>query len=181
MSRPSGILPGENVFQLPPPAFEARATLEVSVGTGCAGRTGTGVAIGRGEVWATGSVPAPVAFDADAGINSRSASDRSETRSAKSDSICSCVRTYTAKRAKHSCFYTGIGVESYRSWDRTCGPNFTSSNRHAGTRSARAAGSNRYFQRGSSLERGRWQLENIFTGQNAAWPAHRNWRSARRR
>src|SRR5213595_2452855 len=68
MSRPSGILPGENVFQLPPPAFEARATLEVSVGTGCAGRTGTGVAIGRGEVWATDSVPAPVAFDAGAGV-----------------------------------------------------------------------------------------------------------------
>src|SRR6266436_4312399 len=45
MSRPSGILPGENVFQLPPPAFEARATLEASAaGAGVATETPGGVA-----------------------------------------------------------------------------------------------------------------------------------------
>src|SRR6266581_4358944 len=68
ISRPSGILPGGNVFQLPPPAFEARATLEVSAGTGCAGRTGTGVEVGTGEDWAIGSLLALEAFDAGAGV-----------------------------------------------------------------------------------------------------------------
>src|SRR3954454_16051918 len=42
---PSGIFPAGNVFQLPPPALDARATLELSVGTGFAGKTGTGVAV----------------------------------------------------------------------------------------------------------------------------------------
>src|SRR5438132_13289256 len=69
MSLPSGILPGGNVFQLPPPALEARATLEVSAGAGWAGRTGTGVAVGTDEAWATaGSVPAPGAFGGGAGV-----------------------------------------------------------------------------------------------------------------
>src|SRR5207244_12676891 len=69
ISRPSGILPGGNVFQLPPPALEARATLEVSAGAGWAGRTGTGVAVGTDEAWATaGSVPAPGAFGGGAGV-----------------------------------------------------------------------------------------------------------------
>src|SRR5438874_9976613 len=67
ISRPSGILPGGNVFQLPPPALDARATLEASAGTGFAGRTGTGVAVGIGEAWATGAVSAPGTFRAGAG------------------------------------------------------------------------------------------------------------------
>src|SRR5207249_10479577 len=67
-SRPSGILPGGNVFQLPPPAFDARATLEVSAGTGFAGRTGIGVAVGTGGAWATGSVPPPGNFSAGAAV-----------------------------------------------------------------------------------------------------------------
>src|SRR5207253_11000306 len=66
ISRPSGILPGGNVFQLPPPALDARATLEASAGTGFAGRTGTGVAVGIGEAWAAGSAP-PGIFSAGAG------------------------------------------------------------------------------------------------------------------
>jgi hypothetical protein len=44
MSRPSGIRLGGNVFQLPPPAVEAK--VPESAGTGCAGTAGTGVAIG---------------------------------------------------------------------------------------------------------------------------------------
>src|SRR5579884_1329029 len=44
IKRPKGILPGANVFQLPPPALEAKVPLAASAGTGCAGRTGTGVA-----------------------------------------------------------------------------------------------------------------------------------------
>ena len=55
MSLPSGILPGGKVFQVPPPAVEARAFPEASGGTGWAGKTGTGVAvaIGGGEARAT--------------------------------------------------------------------------------------------------------------------------------
>src|SRR2546430_11995885 len=69
MSLPSGILPGGNVFQLPPPALEARATLEVSAGAGWAGRTGTGVAVGTDEAWATaGSVPPPGGFGGGCGV-----------------------------------------------------------------------------------------------------------------
>src|SRR4029453_6678994 len=57
ISLPSGILPGVKVFQLPPPALEARATLEASGGAGLAGSTGTGVAIATGEPCAAGAVP----------------------------------------------------------------------------------------------------------------------------
>src|SRR5438552_18814742 len=55
MSLPSGILPGGKVFQVPPPAVEARAFPEASGGTGWAGKTGTGVAVanGGGEARAT--------------------------------------------------------------------------------------------------------------------------------
>src|SRR5213082_1646500 len=73
-SRPSGIFPGGNVFQLPPPAFEARATPEASAGTGCAGNTGTGVAVAGGGGWATATlgagatVGAAVATGADGGV-----------------------------------------------------------------------------------------------------------------
>src|SRR4029453_18251342 len=68
MSRPSGILPGANVFQLPPPAFEAKATLEESGGAGLAGKTGTGVAIATGELCATAPVPTSGALDTGAGV-----------------------------------------------------------------------------------------------------------------
>src|SRR5215831_19026567 len=66
MSLPSGILPGAKVFQLPPPAFEARATLGPPGGTGWAGNTGTGVATAAGEVCATD--PASGDFEAGAGV-----------------------------------------------------------------------------------------------------------------
>src|SRR5439155_25609840 len=67
MRRPIGILPGGNVFQLPPPAFEARATLAVSAGAGWAGRTGTGVVVGTGAAWAAGGLPATGAVPAGGG------------------------------------------------------------------------------------------------------------------
>src|ERR1700720_729559 len=48
IKRPSGILPGAKVFQLPPPAVEARAIPE-SAGAGCAGAdTGEGNAATAG-------------------------------------------------------------------------------------------------------------------------------------
>src|SRR5207237_7279217 len=55
MSHPSGSLPVGKVFQVPPPAMEARAFPEASGGTGWAGKTRTGVAvaIGGGEARAT--------------------------------------------------------------------------------------------------------------------------------
>ena len=53
MSLPSGILLGGKVFQVPPPAVEARAFPEASGGAGWAGKTGTGVAVGGGEARAT--------------------------------------------------------------------------------------------------------------------------------
>src|ERR1043166_9532867 len=68
MSLPSGILPGANVFQLPPPAFEAKVTLDESCGAGWAGRTGTGVDIGTGEFCATAPVPTSGALDTGAGV-----------------------------------------------------------------------------------------------------------------
>src|SRR6266496_3159569 len=51
ISRPSGIFPAGKVFQLPPPAFDARATWDESAGTGFAGRTGTGVVVGADAAW----------------------------------------------------------------------------------------------------------------------------------
>src|SRR5437588_959466 len=53
MSLPSGILPGGKVFQVPPPAVEARAFPKASDGVGWPGKTGTGVAVGGGEAKAT--------------------------------------------------------------------------------------------------------------------------------
>src|ERR1700730_12555028 len=53
MSLPSGILPGGKVFQVPPPAVEARAFPEASGGAGWAGKTGIGIAVGGGEARAT--------------------------------------------------------------------------------------------------------------------------------
>src|SRR5262249_37247488 len=65
ISLPRGIFPGAKVFQLPPPAFEARATLGPPGGAGWAGNTGTGVATPAGEVCATD--PASGDFEAGAG------------------------------------------------------------------------------------------------------------------
>jgi hypothetical protein len=53
MSLPSGILLGGKVFQVPPPAVEARAFPEASGEAGWAGKTGTGMAVGGGEARAT--------------------------------------------------------------------------------------------------------------------------------
>src|SRR6266436_3370248 len=68
ISLPSGIFPAAKVFQLPPPAFEARATLEESGGAGWAGRTGTGVAIASGELCAIAPVATSGTLDAAAGV-----------------------------------------------------------------------------------------------------------------
>src|SRR5215475_39505 len=68
ISRPSGIFPGANVFQLPPPAFEAKATLEESGGAGWAGKTGTGVDTGTGEFCATAPVPTSGGLNTGAGV-----------------------------------------------------------------------------------------------------------------
>src|SRR5712692_3819960 len=65
MSRPSGILPAGKVFQVPPPAVDAKAVPADSVGTGCAGRTGFSATLCAGEARATagamGTVGAAVA------------------------------------------------------------------------------------------------------------------------
>ena len=79
---------------------------------------------------------------------------------------------------KASCGYTSASHEHRQCSSSSSRQSRFCSNRNASASSASSTGSARRFQCSSRFKRGRWQLENIFAGQNAAWPADRSKRSA---
>jgi len=70
--------------------------------------------------------------------------------------------------------YTSASREGLQCSSSSSRPGRFCSNGNASTSSASSIRSARRFQRSPGLKRGRWQLENIFAGQNAAWQADRN-------